>query len=75
MKVKTLFEILPNDKFLDWTKFKGFADDKSTFYKTVISVFDRVGNIVEKGENVGYQPFLLFPQCFQRLLSQGREGS
>ena len=26
---------------------------------------DRVENIVDKGENAGYQHFLLFPQCFQ----------
>ena len=32
----------------------------------IISVFDRVGNIVGKGENAGYQHFLLFPQCFKR---------
>ena len=29
-------------------------------------VFDRVENIVGKGENAGYQQFLLFPQCFQK---------
>ena len=28
-------------------------------------VFHRVENIVGKGENAGYQHFLLFPQCFQ----------
>ena len=27
--------------------------------------FYRVENIVGKGENAGYQHFLLFPQCFQ----------
>ena len=32
----------------------------------VISVFDRVENIVGKGENSGYQHFLLFPQCFEK---------
>ena len=32
----------------------------------IISVFDRVENIVVKGENAGYQHFLLFPQCFQK---------
>ena len=32
----------------------------------IISVFDRVENIMGKGENAGYQHFLLFPQCFQR---------
>ena len=26
----------------------------------------RVENIVGKGENDGYQHFLLFPQCFQK---------
>ena len=26
----------------------------------------REGNIVGKGENSGYQHFLLFPQCFQK---------
>ena len=31
----------------------------------LISVCDRVENIVGKGENAGYQHFLLFPQCFQ----------
>ena len=31
-----------------------------------ISVFHRVENIVGKGENAGYQHFLLFPQCFEK---------
>ena len=31
----------------------------------MIFIFDRVENIVGKGENAGYQHFLLFPQCFQ----------
>ena len=35
----------------------------------IIFVFDRVENIVEKEENAGYQPFLLFPQCFEKALS------
>ena len=32
----------------------------------MISVFDRVENIVGKGENAGYQHFILFPQCFSK---------
>ena len=32
----------------------------------MISLYDRVENIVGKGENVGYQHFLLFPQFFQK---------
>ena len=32
-------------------------------------------NIVEEGENAGYQHFLLFPQCFQMpFFCQGREN-
>ena len=40
-----------------------------TLYQTtemMFSVFDRVENIAEKGENAGNQRFLLFPQCFQK---------
>ena len=32
----------------------------------LIYVFDRVENIMGKGENAGYQHFLLFPQCFEK---------
>ena len=32
----------------------------------MIFVFNRVENIVGKGENAGYQHFLLFLQCFQK---------
>ena len=36
----------------------------------IISILDRVenrlANIVGKGENDGYQNFLLFPQCFEK---------
>ena len=39
----------------------------------MIYVFDRAENIVEKGENAGYQHFLLFPQCFHKATSLGSE--
>ena len=32
----------------------------------MISVFDRVRNIVEKGQNTGNQPYLLFPTMFSK---------
>ena len=60
-----MFNPLPNDKILLVTKFKALANDKSNFAKMMISVFDSVG----KGENAGYQHFLLFPQCFQKASS------
>ena len=56
---------LLNDKIFDMTKLKAFADDKVNVAKMMISVFDRLENIVGKGENAGYQHFL-FPQCFQK---------
>ena len=28
-----------------------------------------------KGENAGYQHFLLFPECFQKLFFKGRQMS
>ena len=30
-------------------------------------MWERVENIVGKGENTGYQHFLLFPLCFRKL--------
>ena len=48
----------------DRTKFKAFADDKLNVAKMMIPLFNRVENTVGKGENAGYQHFLLFPQSF-----------
>ena len=62
---------LPNDKILDWSKLKAYADDKIKVLKMIIFVFDRVENIVGKGENAGYQHFLLFAQCFQKTCLSG----
>ena len=56
---------LPNNKIWSLTKLKAFTDDKLNVAKMMISLFDRVENIVGKGENAGHQHFLLFPQCFQ----------
>ena len=61
-----LFNPFPNNNFLSWTKLKAFADDKLNAGKIKISVFERVENMAGKGENTGYQHFLLFPQCFQK---------
>ena len=37
----------------------------------MICIIDWVKNIVGKGENAGYQHFLLFPPCFQRASFPG----
>ena len=62
------FNSLPNEKILDATKFKAFADDKSIVAK-MISFFYRIKK--EKGENAGYQHYLLFPPYFPKPSSLG----
>ena len=51
---------LPNDESLALTNLKAFADDKFNVALVMISVFDRVGNTVLKGENAGYSIFSFF---------------
>ena len=63
---------LQNDKKFYWSELKAFADDKINATENLKFVLGRVENIVGKGENAGYQHFLLFRQVFRRLLSQGR---
>ena len=55
------FNPLPNDKILDWSKLKAFADDKF--------VLESVENIVGKGENVGLPAFSPFPTMFSKSVS------
>ena len=61
-----VFYSVQNDKILDWSKLKAFADNKMNEAHMMILVFDRVEKIVGKGQNDGYQEFLLFPQNFQK---------
>ena len=62
--------LLSNDKILDWSKFKAFADIKLKMAQMGESFLGRVENIVGKGENTIYQHFLLFQQCFQKASFQ-----
>ena len=55
---------LPNDNNLNSIKLKAFADEKINSAHMMSSVSDRIENVVRKGENAGYQHFLLFPQSF-----------
>ena len=64
---------LQNNKILDLSKFKAYADDKilvNVIEKLNLD-FRRVENIVGKRENVGYQHFLLFLQCFLKASFSG----
>ena len=55
---------------LDQTKLKAFADDKLNETKMIISVFDRVENIMGKGEIACISNFSFSHNVFKRLLSQ-----
>ena len=52
---------LPHDKILALFKLKAFADNNFNLAQMAQSFFEGVENIVVKGENAGYQHFLLFP--------------
>ena len=61
-----IFNSFPNDRILDMTKLKAFADNKLNVAKTVVYLFNWVENTEGKGENADYQHFLLFRQFFQK---------
>ena len=57
---------LPNNKILDLTNFKAFADNKIILTQKLEFMLGREENIVRKGENAGYQHFLLFSKIFSK---------
>ena len=61
------FNSFPHDKILDQTKLKTFADDKLNITKLIISVFDKVKNIVGKGEIACTSNFSFSHNVFKRL--------
>ena len=56
-----------NDKILDLAKLKASADNKINVNQKLKFLSGTVENIAGKGKNAGYQYFLPFPQCFQKL--------
>ena len=68
--IQPYFTPFPHDKILGQTKFKAFADDRLDVTKMIISVSDRVGNIVGKGEIARTSNFSFFHNVFKRLLSK-----
>ena len=62
---------LQNNKFSGWSKLKAFANDK--IYVTIETeiLFGMGRKHYGKGENAGFQHFLLFPQCFQKVSFSG----
>ena len=63
---------LPNDKILDWSKLKAFADDKINVIKKLKSDIRWVANSVGKGQNAQVSSIFFFSHnVFKRLLSLG----
>ena len=65
-QVSFMLNSLPNDKIFVRPKLKAVAVDKINAVEELKCVTGLVRNIVEKGENAGFQHFLLFPQRFQK---------
>ena len=59
---------------LDPSKLKEFADDNFKFDENGRKFSKRVENTVGNGEIAHYEQFLLFPQCFKRLVMQTRKN-
>ena len=57
---------LPNDKIMDWSKLKAFADEIINVNEKLKFVFGRLENIVGKGENAGLPAFSPFPTLFSK---------
>ena len=62
---------LPDDKILDSSKLKEFADDNFKLDENGRKLSKQVENTVGKGEIARYEQFLLFPQCFQKACFPG----
>ena len=73
MMVTSIFSLTlyQTTKSSDQSKLKALADDKINVTQKLKFVSGRVENILGKGENAGYQHFLLLPKCFQKSSSSG----
>ena len=60
----TLYQTM---KFWTYPNWKHFAHNKISVTEKLKYDMGRVENIVGRRENEGYQDFVLFPKCFQKL--------
>ena len=56
---------------LAWSQLKALADDKIYVTQKFKISMGRVENIMEKGENAGFQHFLPFPYNFAKAIYAG----
>ena len=75
----TVKSVASPDTFQPFTKLQNFGliqigiscRQQFNVAKLTTKAFDRIENMVEKGENADYQHFLLFPQSFQKAFQSG----
>ena len=65
------FNPLSDDKILDWSKLKQFADNNFKVDENNRKFSKQVENTVGKGEIARYEQFVLFPQCSQKACLPG----
>ena len=68
---KRCINSLPNNKILEGSNLKAFADNKIKLDKMLIVVFEGIENIVGKGENASLPGFSPFPTIFSKGLLLG----
>ena len=64
--VPICFNSLPDDRISEVFKFRAFADGYLNEVQMIIYVLHNEENIVEKGENAGYQQSLLFRTIYSK---------
>ena len=67
----TTLNPLPDDKILDRSKLKQFADNNFEFDENGRKLSKWVESTVGRGEIARHEQFLLFPQCFQKACFPG----
>ena len=65
-KILLALNSLPKDTILRMFEFKASADYKFGVAEIMEFVFGRLENVVGKGDNAGYQHFLLFSTIFSK---------
>ena len=66
---KCILDQLPDDRISDRSNLKQSAGDNFKIDENSRKFSKRVENTVGKGEIARYEQFLLFPQCFQKLVT------
>ena len=64
--VKHVLSSLPNDKYLDWSKLKAFADDKSNVAEKLKFVLGKVEKHCGKRRKCWLPAFSPFPTMFSK---------